>query len=753
MRRLPIILSMIAVIVLLAQVTPSRAQTSPQLLADITISDSTNDKYPGIASYNQKVFIAGGVSRNNSDNNTDAVLWTLADQATSIGGGISVGAAAGTPDYSSASVATSVDGSVYVAWSNQNTNRVYMRRMNSDGSVNSNWPVREVGAGAELALFPQIAVAKNSQNNDRVFVIWQGVEAPLTLRVWDEASQSWIGTYTTPDNTYSIPPSITVGPSNQVLIGYATSSLKATVGIWTGSGLTIEYITGTASASHLSVSVGPTGKYYAAWRGLGDAGANSGVYYAERDMSLNTWAYTQLTTGQIGGTVNVYVDSSGTVHLGWAANIGGQRIYYTFRQAGQIQFAATAMSNTTGLINARMAISSEGAYAHLVAENWSGRLRITYARFSGGSQRVSATPLIEGGAAVIARKTSVQVSFSNYRGNPTLLRWRWRFEPDNTNSDSNGWQTLASTMTIAVPDSVLSAATCDPMLLYVQFSNASQTTGPVQSDGIVFDTGVTSAVTLANPHMRNRPTTFSSLDATLNDVGSDGGASDGAAGYTREPQIYVGVDGLSDCSGINTLAIGRPPASYNPIQSVANNNFSNIVPVPGSFPIGSNSVLLRLTDKVGNAKEYPASIIYDPTPPTLSATAPGTLVATPHPGATILVKLVFTNISVNDGTNGYPGRGFWGVWLANSRTPTDPTTDASLIWYPVAAPGSTGTFTIDNWSLASGLMDSQINDGDYYVYARFLDGAGNFTAGAIAAPMVTLRPMTLPKISMPTVKR
>jgi hypothetical protein len=456
------------------------------------------------------------------------------------------------------------------------------------------------------------------------------------------------------------------------------------------------------------------------------------------------------------GAVNVVVDSGGSVHLGWIADVSGAlRFYYSLRQSGQSQFATAVATNSGGLFNSRLAVSSGGTYAHATIENFSGDVPfIIYARFSGGSggSSVAATPQIASGAAMIKRPSTVSVGFLSVNGDPKQIRWRWNSAPTDTTTDSGGWQTFANPMTITVPTSVLDAATCTAVSLYTQVRDANQTAGQAQSDGVVIDAGVTAAVALSNPHLLSKSSQFSNLDATLGDYSSDGGSSDGHPNYTREPWMYVGVQGQSECSGLADLATGRSTKTVAPALTISKDFFSNVLSPPNGLTAGSNEVLLRVSDKVGNTKDYTQTLIFDTVAPTLDSAAPGSLSVTSNASATILASLAFSNIKVTD--NIYPGRGFWGVWLANSRDAvTDPASSASLIWYPVAAPGSTSTFTILNWSLASGLKNSQLTTGDYYVYARFLDGAGNPTASVLPVAKVNLATVTFPKVYMPLTKR
>ncbi len=737
MRRLFLLFTLFALIALTLQIrAPLYGQSGTQLLHEFTIGDSNYTKFPSVAGYNQNVYIGSGVSANNSGNATDAMIWSMNEQATSAGSRFSIGAAVGKVDYSSVALATGSDGVVFVAWSSIDERRIWMSRRDPTTGV---WSSRREVAATSFPIFPQIAVVGNSQ----AFIIWQNVDAPVSLKVWNQSTSSFSATYTTSLKAYSTPPSISANVSGQVGVGFTTKDLQAAVAIWTGNGLSTEILTGTGSAADVGVAVNSTGKFYAAWRSLG-----SGLFLAER-QAANSWTSAQFATGSGKGTTNVVVDSGGTVHLGWIADISGSlRGYYSYRQSGQSSFVSAASTNATVLFNSRLALSSGGSYAHFVAENFAvGPQKIEYARFRGGTPLVTATPKIAGGSAVIKGTTSVSVSFENPQGNPTSMIWRWNAVPTETVNDSGGWQSFTTTKTISVPTAVLNAASCtSPSTLYVLLRNASQVTGQVVSDSIIFDTAVTASISLINPYTHDRPSVFTPLAAQLGDFSTDGGASDGDPGYTREQQIYIGIQGVNECGGLKTFAIGRTSTSFGLPNTITNNAFSNVQPVPGTFPVGSNEVWIQVTDGVGNVQTYGTTIIYDPNAPSFNS---GSFMATSNPDASIMATLSFSNMSVTDA---YPGRHFWGLWLANSRT-NNPTS-TSLVWYPTEAPGTTNSFTIDNWSLLSGLKASDISTGTYYVFARVLDGAGNpVPEAAIMVATVNLTTLTYPKVHLPIVAR
>lgn len=748
MQRLLSLLSLIALAMLAAIPLSASAQsgTTPQLLLDTTLSDSRNDKFPDIATSGQMVMIGGGVSKDGSKDNTTALTWVFGEQAMTIGAGTDIGPAQGKPDYSSVAAGADASGNFYAAWSSIDDRTIYLRRRDTAG----NWgPQRTVTSGG-FPIFARVDVSTSGT----LFVAWQDVGLPVFLKVSSDQGASFSNTFSTTEKAYSSPSTIAIGPNNAVAIGFTTGDLAAAVATWNGAGLNpAEIITAPVVAADVSASFGPDGKLYAAWRGLEASGTNSGVYYAER-QAANSWQQRQLVSGEVKGRVNVAVDDGGAVHLGWISNVsGGPRFFYTFRAAGQSQFATAVATNSTSLFNSRLALSSGGAFAHVALENFSGSSPfITYARFAGSSGGgPQATPVINGGSTtLIGRSPTVTLTFLSVSGDPTQIRWRWGSAPTDASNDSGGWQTFESQKTVSVPDAILNAATCTPLQLFTQVRDANQTLGDAKSASVTMDTGVTAAVVLSNPHMQNKASQFSNLNATLGDYNQDGGASDGHPNYTRDPGMYVNVQAVSECSGLEDVATGRSTTTIAPAVPMSKDSFSNVLPLPGIFQVGDNSVLLRVSDKVGNTKDYTQTLVFDVTPPVLDTTA-GSFSATAHTDATILTSLKFANIAVTD--NAYPGRGFWGVWVANSRTPVqDPATDSNLIWYPIAAPGSATSFTITSWSLASGLDAAALTAGDYYVYVRFLDGAGNPTAASLST-QVNLSQVSFPQLNLPVVRR
>jgi hypothetical protein len=198
------------------------------------------------------------------------------------------------------------------------------------------------------------------------------------------------------------------------------------------------------------------------------------------------------------------------------------------------------------------------------------------------------------------------------------------------------------------------------------------------------------------------------------------------------------------------VAIGKNAQSLTTPDLIVNNRFDKRIFFPeNSLVPGRNDYIIQLKDKAGNTLDIPKTIYYDDTDPILIT---GTLNLSPTLNSTLLVDLQFSNVNVTDTIYDNNGRKFWGVWLAVSRSAVDPNTASSLTWVPIRASGSGNNFVIEDFSLASGLATTSVTPGEYYVYARFLDGAGNSTDGFLTASR-TITVVEGPQLRLPLVRK
>ncbi|HET9224535.1 MAG TPA: hypothetical protein VFO07_18625, partial [Roseiflexaceae bacterium] len=245
-------------------------------------------------------------------------------------------------------------------------------------------------------------------------------------------------------------------------------------------------------------------------------------------------------------------------------------------------------------------------------------------------------------------------------------------------------------------------------------------------DDIQVDSSVDASVRMLNPHMFGLPST-----------GGAPGAQDGDPRYTRDQEFYLTINELGECTGLQNYRVQSGPTA--PIPEAG---FADTVALPGGTTPAARGVNVTVTDKIGNSLNYQSIMIFDSGQPTLTTSSNPT-VTMPLSTTDIIVPLSFENIRVNDAIYGDaenldPGKQFWGAWIAVSRTPTAPATTNLARWSPVQVLQPNSDFTI-NFSLFSGLDTQSKTPGDYYVFVKFLDGAGNFTSNTIGSAKITLQ--------------
>lgn len=755
MRRLYSLLSGLAAVALVLTAAPAFAQgsaTPPRLIFQASIPGLNLSKFPDIAAAGRTVHIAA------NDNRSDAVYLSKPDSAQSFSGLEDLGDAPGQADFSPVSVATEADGTVHVAWINQQSRQLLYRSKAPGGAFG---PQRTIVTSGGFPASINLAVASDGA----LYVAWRLADAPHRVVRSTNDGASWSSPILLGTQAGINFPFIATGPSGQAAVAFTAPSgdfLQIYVAIWNGSSFDIQRVTSVGSNyADPSAAYDTDGNLYIAYRGI-EGDANSGVWIGA--LQGGQWQLNRLAEPSVvHDTVNIQSDPQGNLHVAWIATVSGQQqVFYTFRPRGGTFTSIVAAPNPGGAIfNPRMAANiGDEAYAHVVAEFFQGDGTTTSVRYflfgATSAPPVGAVPVIEDGEEITEREPTVQVAFNNVSGQPTQIRWRWGAAPDDAANDSSGWQTFTNLMNIPVPAAILDSAACTPVTLFTQVREADGDTSPAQNDAIIFDSGISARALAINPYSRTREGVFTPLAGTadltvtmgLADVGTEG-AFDGDPAYTRVPAVYVEVRGNGDCSGLKNFSSGRTATSYGKAVTITNELFANVLGYPGVMSVGPNQMTLRVSDKAGNFTDYPQTVIYDPAKPILSSRLADSLTATSNPSATILARLNVKGVGVTDA---YPGRGFWGVWVANSRTPVaNPATDPALRWVPIKAPGNSSDFTID-WSLGAGLSASQVTSGTYVIYMRFLDGAGNATDDVISTTL-TINQLTRVTTRLPVVRR
>ena len=724
----------------------ARSQTTLRLITQSYIADGSDTKFPHVDAASGQVAVAA------NSNKRDALAWLKQDSATSFPASTRMGAANGEPDDSPAAVELLADGSAYVAWIDQPSKQIFMRKRWASGGLDT---TRLVNQGALFAKGVEIAVTSDGV----IFVIWRNpVEAnQLSYRRSTDDGASWSARRLIVDTAiYDGPISVAAGPSNQLAVAYTagvSDKLQIFVALYSNGEFQSQRVSILgADYADPGLSYGPDGKLMVAWRGVSLAGSESsaGFWFAERPANGSFAAPVRLAGGKLLGTANIALDSGGNQHFSWIAEVATQpRAYYAYRPAnGSFVGPIEAPVDGANLVNPRAAanLSSGGAYNHLISEAFTGgRLRIRYHLFA-APVALSATPTIEGGSGLVGNRSAVSVSFT-VQGQPNQVRWRWGSPPVDTANDSSGWVAFTNPLTVSIPDRLRTTSSCEPVKLFTQVRNTSLGLAEAlpNHDEIIIDSAVTlNLINVLNPfsaQAANDPPVALSVTA----------ASDGDPQYTRIPSVNIEISGSADCAGLDTLALGKDASTLGPALQISNNAFDSTVSLPSVATVarGRNDFTLRVRDKLGNAQDFPSFIFYDDEAPVLNAANPGILTISVDPDATLIADLSFSAINLTDQV--YPGRGFWGVWLANSRTPVaDPLNDATLSWVALPAPGQSTSFSISSWSLATGIAPASRTPGSYYVYARFLDGAGNPTSSYLSAT-VNLATVTEPQLHLPLI--
>ncbi|MBC8078487.1 MAG: hypothetical protein H7Y32_20585 [Chloroflexales bacterium] len=343
-----------------------------------------------------------------------------------------------------------------------------------------------------------------------------------------------------------------------------------------------------------------------------------------------------------------------------------------------------------------------------------------------------------GGEAVVTNSATnnnpnITVNINKIVGNPTQMQVAF----DSVPTDATPKEAFQPTFTRRAPDAASCARTINLVLLDATGKKSSTLTS-----NFTLDISVQASAVARNPYKRENAVIYTA------DVGQT--PSDGDSNYTRKQAFYVEIGGSNECSGLKQVRIGSSAQTLGAPFVISGNFFANVLPIPGDVQIGPNRVFIESTDNAGNTQLISPTIYYDPTPPVFQTKGSVSAVA-PTSGPNVLVSLQFRGNALSD--NMYANRGFWGVWVANSRTPiTNPITDTVLGWAAVAAPGNTADFTLSNWNLLNNIPVASQTPGDYYVYVRFLDGAGNPTNDFISTK-VTLSAITKPTVTLPLISK
>lgn len=739
----------------------SRAQSdAPRVIVrDETIPGSNNVKYPYIASFGNKVHVAGNPDRR-------AAHWEKVDVAPTWPDPTTLGNARGQSDYASAAVATDAQGGVYVVWIDRDSSRMYLRRRPAGSSTFEDQ--QTIGGFIGFGVFPSVAVAGNGQ----IFVVWND-ENRFRYRVSSDGGMTWTGIQEVSNRQAVGRAIVAAGTDANVLVAFYSEG-QVFAARWTGSGFVTERVDrGGNYFADPTAAVAPNGNMYIAWRGV----ENGEVFYVERQANDDNWRSPSRLArgGEVGSAVSISADAENNLHVFWL-RVGGE-LWYRFKPANEPW--RDPIPASSGGFNVLGAGTAQGrVYAHSVLESFTGAgLRTRYTLIDAGidagppptpTPTITPTPLpiptgelqINDGAEFVnAANVSVRITATN------ADQYRLSNRIDGLSAAEYAPIPDGGVVPWALEPAPAGTTVCVNRTVFGQLrhsSNPGQETDVLQAT-IAIDPGIDAEVFIRNPYHAANPTVYDMPQ--LQDFGILG-AAHGDPRYTRIPMAFVEARALTgECSGLNTIQVNN----YSSVR-VNNNYFGMPLGLKSGVPEeGPHTMTVTLTDNAGHPPlVVQETIFYDATPPQVTS---GNARIVDSSGqeisetSSIIVNLSFENMVITDNMYGRNGENkpFWGVWLANSRQniPAGNTQllNDNLTWSPVEVPNVTNTgnntftFTVP-WSILSGLPRNQWQGGaTYYVYARVLDGAGNPSRETIKYEVTLNQNFELPEIYLPLIRR
>ena len=752
---------------------PAAAQSGPRLVVENELPNSTLIKHPQAATFASQVYLLAIAERSGAADGKVRV-WSKSETATAFPSPFQVGTTARSSvdnEYLNGAIATAPDGAVLTLWLDPAARIVRFRRRDSAG----NWgPIVEVTRNVIFPVRPSLVVVGGGAQAGRIIAAWRDDSAPnaanegIYYTYSDNGGASW-----TPVarafgmKVYRAPVQLASDQNGEVILTFtrdAPRPLHVMVARWTGSGFSapVDVNLGTGEQFADSSVAVFNGQVYVGYRHVDD-----GIFYAEKSISAlfdgQPWPRSRLLNGKGDGRVNVATDQFGNLHFAWISTPAGNRnqnqLGYAARASNGTFFGPISSATQAPLFNAWGASSAaNGFYMHVAHEKFDGGTpSLRYALFQMPGTPFGSPPLIEGGASLVGGngRTSVQVTFPGLGDTPqnVSVRWRWGAPPTDTETDSGGWvplstaATAATVLNVPIPTAFLTANDCSPRVLFTQLrrNDSGFVELTPQSASVVIDTIVATEVTVANPLLYDTSSWYAG-DYTIRDLDPNSAPL---------PQIWLSVDGDTDCSGIARVRVANNIASL-----AVNSDFeidgdlSTIIPLPGvtfSPPPsdGNYPVVLRVFDEVGNSLTITRTMRLDQTPPQLTLDGSEVITATDSPLGDILQDLHFdlSGATITE-TNGILGM----LIAVSPESVASPSSATGLRWISQPANVHAGQFTISSWSMANAGVTASTSSTEqtFYLYFRLIDRAGNIndvvlstTATSTLTPARTFLPLVV----------
>ena len=616
--------------------------------------------------------------------------------------------------------------------------------------------------------------------NGTLWVVWRDTDGDkVRFRFSDNGGVGWsgglAGGIVNDDAGNMAMPDIAIGSDNNphvvwYILGGGGDVGEIKYADWDGSTFRSGKVTNDGTSFYdadPSITVDSNNVQHITWRKqLSSSGDSWGIMYARRVPGKGWSDFAQLaaTNGDAKYAPNIGTDNAGSLYIGYSdPNSNTRQIAILGKPVGQANWTAQEISK--GRWDYRPTVvgtTNTGVKAHVLyqAEAQPDQGEIIYVRLRFGGVLINAEPVVNNGATA-TNSTSATITFKNVSGDPKEVRWRWNAPPTDAVNDSNGWQPYANPLTAPLPSSI-PVGTCTNLTFYAQVRNGGAVNTSVASAVILYDAAAQASAIAQNPNLSGGLQTWSNKGAYVGDPR-----------FTRDNNYTLTVTDLGDCSKLS--GYGLKSATNEAVtvfpDGASSQSKMQIFPettAPGAVA-GQTAFVI---DKANNRSEFPLTMYYDPfdggaigtssgAPQLATTTNPTVTVSTAN---TLLRRLTLSNISVNDqvygSVTGLPaGKQFWGVWVAVSKTlyAADQinTVNNPLKWSAIQVPSPDATFTVDA-SLATGQDSVPLTSyaGTYYVYTKFLDGAGNpSTATLISGPVTLAAGYSVPTINAPLVAR
>jgi hypothetical protein len=571
--------------------------------------------------------------------------------------------------------------------------------------------------------------------------------------------------------TFQTAPRITVTDDGRVHIvfqrdarGEIYHAVRSTGGSWSSVNISNS---STNSSNPFIVAGGNA--VYAAW-GEGIATGNHDVVFRRSvDGNTNSWSsIAQISNGPEFAQEPSLAYSAGSrrVYITWQDERGGApgQPEIWFREYDPIanDFGeADRVANRGGASTLPIIAAGTNRFAITWQDRGSGEWEILR---NGGTVKAvgcEVNQLVLNGGTAQTKNTTFGATVSARDCNPT--RYQVSLNAQDENQPTATWTAGnggTQGFNVTIPPGSIGLCTHTVHVRLFANVNNQEVAGEWTSATIKVDTSVDASVATLNPNMSGPTLAFTPFEATnrtkagdiiTNDAGS--GASNGDPAFTRIPMYNLQVFPGNECTGLLNFTQG---SSNGNIPATGYNNDLPLPTTPPALQEGQHPITVIVRDAVQNELPFNRSITYDPAdlpsqtgvdqegrPKLLAGTFTDDNASAPA-RLTIRRTLTFSGVNVTDNLYrpGNPGTQFWGVWVANeylgkasnsANFPAPNPNNANLKWFPVRVASPASAFTLNNWSLFSGLGfgPDRTKDGVYRVYVRFLDGAGNYSNNSV----------------------